>query len=131
MRMFWSLRTYRRGFPENFLNLIFNAIFMLFIVSFMYFPCSGSLLYKTCSYKFFKIHRKHVSARLSFQLSCRDSACSHFTEKETLTHIFFVNLMKVLRTSTLQNTAGRLRLCFVSFSEFWFKKLSPPVFQKQ
>ena len=29
----------------------------------MYFPYSGGLLYKTCSYKFCKIHRKHLSSR--------------------------------------------------------------------
>ena len=82
----------------------------------MYFPCLGGLLYKTCSYKFCKIHIRYLSERLSFSISCGNSAYNYI-KKETS-----VNLTKFLRTS-LQNTFVRLPLCFVSFSEILIKKL--------
>ena len=72
-------------------------------------------------YKFCKIHRKHLSARLYFQLSCRDSACK-FIKKE----MFSCESWKILKffflPKSLQITSGRLPLCFASFSETLVEK---------
>ena len=118
IKMFWSLRAKRQGLPENFLNLIFNVIFYVALSKSLCLQCSGGLPYKTCFYKFWKIHRKHLSARLSFQLSCRDSACN-FIKKETQAQMFPCKSFKVFKnmyfTEHLRATASVFCILFWSF----------------
>ena len=95
IKMLWSLHTDRQGLPQKYFNLIFVDFMLLFVILFMYLPCSGGLQHKTYSYKFCKIHRKQLSARLYFSLSCRDSACK-FIKKESPTQMFSSESYKVL-----------------------------------
>ena len=110
--MFWYLSTNRRGPPENVFNFIFNVFFLYYSLwLFMYFPCSSRLLYKTCSYKIWKVHRKCQTFFLTTLL------------KSKLRHRCFpVNLTKFLRKSTLENISGRPPQCFVPFSGILVKK---------
>ena len=76
----------------------------------MYFPCSGGLLYKTCSYKFCKIHRKHLSGRLSFLTKTAEIQAGALLKKRLRHRCFPVSLTKFLRTSTLENTSWQVPL---------------------
>ena len=93
----------------------------------MYFPCFGGLQYQTCSYKFCKIYKKHLSARLYVWLSCSDSACK-FIKKETLTQIFSCESYKVFKFFFFYRSLYRSPpadydyLCFASFFEILVKK---------
>ena len=92
-----------------------------------------SLLYKTCSYKLCKIHRKRISIDFLFNQVVKLQPVTLL--KRRLRHRWFpVNLTKFLRMSTLENTSGQLSLCFVSFfCDFSLKRFlnDSPVFQKQ
>lgn len=77
----------------------------------MYFPCSGDLLYKTRSYKYSKIHRKHLREIL-FLLSCRASACNFFFCE------FYKDFQNIYFTEHLRATA----CVFYLFPKFWLKK---------
>ena len=94
----------------------------------MYFPCFGGLQYQTCSYKFCKIYKKHLSARLYVWLSCSDSACK-FIKKETSTQIFSCESYKVFKIFfSTEVFIDHLRPTMTTsvlhrFLKFWLKNL--------
>ena len=54
-----------------------------------------------------QIHRKKNCIEVSFSSNCRPLACN-FVKKRLQHKCFLVNFAKILRTSSLQNTSGRL-----------------------
>ena len=73
-----------------------------------------------CSYRFCKVYKKHLKARLSLWLSCRASACS-FIKKESDT-VVFLWILKVFRNMYFKNSPRWLHLCSISFSANLVKK---------